>query len=220
VLVVDAQSDDRTVEVAQAFGATVEIRPWEGFVTTRLYALSRVETPWTLMLDADEELDATARAALIALNTRTSAAGCRLARTTFFCGHAIVGCGWGGEHVLRLFRTKRARLNAHPSGGSTSELHEAWEVDGPVIDLPGRLLHHSYPTLESYRRKYAYYTAIEAAGLSFRLHALAREVLRALVRGPWLFIGRDGWRDSWRGVFICIASAWYPVVVQWKAKRE
>ena len=69
VFVLDAASEDETVAVARAHSAEVEVRPWAGFVSARRYALGRVATPWALMLDADERLDATLRE-----RTRSSAA--------------------------------------------------------------------------------------------------------------------------------------------------
>lgn len=67
LLVIDAESQDATVEIARAHGATVVVRPWAGFVTTRSFALTHVATPWTFMLDADESLDFELAAVLRAL---------------------------------------------------------------------------------------------------------------------------------------------------------
>ena len=167
VLLIDAESTDQTAQIARAWGATVEVRAWAGFVSTRRYALRRVETPWTLMLDADEALDASLRDAIAALDPQAPFDGYQLVRSTLFCGRPIVGCGWGGERLLRLVRTDRARVEARPVSGGRSELHEALHVDGAVGELPGTLLHHSYPTFASYRAKYACYTRIEATGLTF-----------------------------------------------------
>ncbi len=219
-LVIDAQSTDATVELARAHGAAVEVRPWAGFVATRCYALGRVQTPWSLMLDADEALDDKLPAALLAAAPSEATAGFRLPRTTFFCGRPIGGCGWGDDRPLRLFRTARAQLVARPASGGAAELHEAWEVDGAVGELAGTILHHSYPTMRSYRVKFARYTAIEAAGLHFNLASLTRTAARAAVRAPWLYIGRGGWRDGWRGAFIALASAAYPVVAVLKSRRR
>jgi hypothetical protein len=96
-------------------------------------------------------------------------------------------------------------------------LHERLEVDGIVDELGGRLLHASYPSLEAYRTKFARYTTIEAAGLPPSRGAFASAVARALVRAPWLFVARGGWRDGWRGAYVAAASALYPAVVRWKA---
>lgn len=171
------------------------------------------------MLDADERLDATARAALAAVPDE-GPDGYAIARATRLCGRTIRGCGWGDEAPLRLFRTASATLEAHPVAGGTADLHETWRVSGPVGRLAGTLEHDSYPTLRDYGLKFARYTAIEAAGIVGSPGRFARAVVRAALRGPWLYLGRGGWRDGWRGAFVAAASAAYPVVVSWRALRR
>ena len=39
MIVLDAESDDATRELAQKAGAEVVVRPWEGFVSARRYLL-------------------------------------------------------------------------------------------------------------------------------------------------------------------------------------
>ncbi len=216
-LVIDAESDDGTAELARARGAEVVVRPWEGFAQARRFALGRVRTAWTFMLDADEALDPALRAAVLAAVPPPGVAGYAVRRTTYFCGRAIGGCGWGDERILRLVRTEGARIVARPAAGGSAELHERLEVDGAVLELAGRLLHESYPSLAAYREKFARYTAIEAAGLEGSGPALALSLARAAARAPWLFFARGGWRDGWRGAYIAGASALYPAVVRWKA---
>ncbi len=217
LLVVDAESSDGTVALARERGAEVVVRPWEGFVSARRFALSRVATPWTFMLDADESLDAALSAALLRATPGERVDGYVVRRSTSFCGRPIAGAGWGGEELLRLFRTDRATLVARPAAGGRSDLHESWEVPGELATLEGVLFHDSYPTLASYREKYARYTSLEAQGLPSSPLALARAALEAMARAPWLFFVRGGWRDGWRGAYISLASAFYPVLARWKA---
>lgn len=57
VVVVDTGSDDDTVEVATASGATVLHRPWDGdFSAARNLGLDHVDAQWVLYIDADEEV--------------------------------------------------------------------------------------------------------------------------------------------------------------------
>lgn len=194
-------------------------RPWEGFVATRRFALSLVDTPWTLMLDADERLDGAARAAIEMIQPGAGTNGYRFHRTTYFCGRPIAGAGWGDERLLRLFRTDSAHLVARPAAGGHAEVHERWEVRGDVGDLSGAVHHDSYPTLSSYREKFARYTALEASGLEPKPLLVVAALARAVLRLPWLYFIRGGWRDGWRGAYVCTASALYPAVVAFKALR-
>ncbi len=57
MIIVDTGSTDRTVEIAESFGAKVFIHPWEGsFSKARNYSLKYATCDWILYLDADEEL--------------------------------------------------------------------------------------------------------------------------------------------------------------------
>jgi (heptosyl)LPS beta-1,4-glucosyltransferase len=211
VLVVDAESSDETAALARARGAKVVVRPWPGFIAQRRFAADCVRTPWTFMLDADERLDSDLRAAL-RLEPGPLTEGYVVRRTTFFCGRPIVGCGWGEEMFLRLFRTGRAEI-ASSSGNDGAQLHEIWRVAGAVEPLAGQLLHNSYPTLNSYREKFARYTSLEAEAQRPALPAALLTVLAAGFRFPWLFFVRRGYVDGWRGLVIAFGSTLYPLVV-------
>ncbi len=215
--VLDAESDDDTVAVARAHGAQVETRPWSGFVAARRYALARVATPWTLMLDADELIDDALRAAIA--GAPDGVAGYRVRRVTTLCGVPVRTAGWSSESLLRLFRTARARVEPHSVGGD-ADLHERWVVDGPVGELPGTIVHDSYPTLAAYEAKFARYTSIEAAGLPPSWPALARELALFPARVIWSLLKYGGWRDGWRGLFVAWQSARYRIVVRAKALRQ
>jgi hypothetical protein len=195
----------------------VETRAWEGFVAARRYALAHVRTPWTLMLDADERLDPTLRAAIVA--APENVAGYRLHRTTMLCGAAVRTAGWSSESLVRLFRTDLARVEACSVGGG-ADLHERWMVEGAIGVLPGTILHDSYPTLASYRAKFRRYTRIEARSLAPSRLALARELLLFPVRVVWSIAKYGGWRDGWRGLFVAWESARYRVVVRLGALRR
>jgi glycosyltransferase involved in cell wall biosynthesis len=215
--ILDAESVDATVAIAQATGATVESRRWAGFVDARRYALARVATSWTLMLDADETLDASLRDAIAAAPDNVDAY--RIRRITTFCGRRIRTAGWSNETLLRLFRTPAVRLEAHSVGGG-ADLHERWVSDGIIGSLRGAIIHDSYPTLASYREKFARYTAIEAAGVKGSVPGLLGAAAVGVVRFPWALLRYRGWSDGWRGLFVAASSAAYPIVVQCKALRR
>ena len=57
-MVVDTGSSDRTVEIAQGYGAGVYHHRWENdFAKHRNQSISYAVGEWILILDADEELD-------------------------------------------------------------------------------------------------------------------------------------------------------------------
>lgn len=58
IIVVDTGSTDRTVQIAEEFGAKIYHHPWEfDFAKHRNQSISYATGDWVLILDADEELD-------------------------------------------------------------------------------------------------------------------------------------------------------------------
>ena len=216
VFVLDADSTDATVSVARALGAHVEVRAWRGFIDARRYALGRVTTPYAFMLDADEVLSDDLRAALGA--GLGAFDGYRVRRVTMLAGRAVRAAGWSAERLVRCFRTDRARVIADSVGGA-ADLHERWIVDGSVGDLPGMIVHDSYPSVASYEEKFRRYIGIEAAAIGPSPRALALALALLPARLMWLWLRYEGWRDGWRGAFVAWHSARYPLAVQWRAMR-
>lgn len=59
IVVVDTGSTDRTIEIAESYGANVYHHPWENnFSKHRNQSISYASGDWILIMDADEELDA------------------------------------------------------------------------------------------------------------------------------------------------------------------
>ena len=221
VLVLDAGSEDDTVAVARRSGATVLERRWTNFVDARTFALDNVRSPWTFMLDADERLDDEMRDALFRIDPEAQdIEGYRVRRATRFCGQIVRAFGWDNEMILRMFRTDRGVVAAHPVAGGSAALHERWSVPGNVADLDGVLLHDSYPEQSAYERKYARYTSIEAEGLRPNVVRLVTSGLVAPIRFAWLLGPRGGIRLGRRGVYIAFWSALYQTIVSWKALRR
>lgn len=191
-----------------------------GFAQTRTDAAATVRTPWTFMIDADERLTPELRAEIAALEPPADVDAYSVSRMNFFCGHWVRGAGWWPDRLVRLFRTGRATIDSR-NAGSARSVHETWRAAGKSAQLQAPLEHHSYPTIDSYREKFARYTALEADGLRGRasVSALIAAWLMLPLRVLWLMIGRRGLVDGWRGVYVCVASACYPAVVRWKARR-
>jgi glycosyltransferase involved in cell wall biosynthesis len=57
IIIVDSGSTDRTVEIAQSFGAKVFVEEWKGYAAQKNSAIDKAEVDWILSLDADEEVE-------------------------------------------------------------------------------------------------------------------------------------------------------------------
>jgi glycosyltransferase involved in cell wall biosynthesis len=215
VLVLDACSRDHTVAFARGAGAEVLQREWTDFVDARRFALSCVRTPWVLMIDADEALDDVLREAIAGCSAQAD--GYTIKRTTYFCGRPMRL--WRNEPLLRLFRVGRAALEANPAAGGSAAIHERWTSDGHIENLPGTLLHFSYPDYASYRAKYDTYTTVEAHGIRKSVAGFAGAWFHGALKFWWLFLAKGAVLDGPRGTYVAYKSAMYPAVVAWKALR-
>ena len=213
IFVLDAQSTDDTVTIASRYGALVEVRAWTTFADARRHAITRVQTPWLFMLDADEALTPVLAASLA--QAREDIAGYRCLRLNRLCGKIMRGGAWANEMVLRLVQTPCARIEAQAAG----DLHEQLVVEGVTGVLNGAIDHDSYPSIASYRQKFQRYTAIEASGQSAGLRDVVTVIPKVCARALWQLTVRRGYRDGWRGLFVACASAAYPIAVRYQSWR-
>jgi hypothetical protein len=211
--VLDAYSRDHTVQFARGAGAVVAQREWTDYVDARRFALASVQTPWTLMLDADEALDDVLCDAIG--EAPGDVDGYNVRRTTYFCGHPMRM--WRNEPLLRLFRTDRATLVAHPAASADALLHESWTCPGQIAELRGALLHFSYPDVASYRAKYDRYTSLEAEHLRGSFPGFIGACATSVLRLAWLLFGKGAVLDGPRGWYVAYYSAIYPAVAMGKA---
>ena len=152
IVVVDSGSTDRTVEIAESFGAKVFTEPWKGFARQKNSAIDRCVGTWVLSLDADEELTEELGAEIRSmLETDGQAAppvdGYRLRLRHVFLGRWVRHGGYYPDLKLRLFRRISA---AGPTQFTERAVHESVRVEGRVETMQNDFLHHGYPNLEIY----------------------------------------------------------------------
>src|SRR3954451_10951881 len=100
VFIVDSGSTDRTVAIAEQYGATVIPHAWEGYAAQKNWALDNLpfESNWILILDADEAVSPPLRTEIEGLVARppeeVKEAGFYLNRVFIFMGRQIRHCGY------------------------------------------------------------------------------------------------------------------------------
>src|SRR5262249_48305601 len=133
-IVVDSGSDDDTVKIAMAAGATVLRHEWAGFGPQKNFALSQARGDWVLSIDADERVSVRLAAEILSTISSAAADGYEIARLSTFLGRPMRHSGWFPDYVLRLFRREKARF--------TDDLvHERVICEGPIGRLSGVLDH-------------------------------------------------------------------------------
>lgn len=206
LIVVDDNSEDKTVEIARRFTGRVYVKPWEGFAAAKNFGLQQCTGDWVLWLDADERVSIELRKLVQAVLNQgvTGFVGYEVSRKAFFLGKWIKHCGWYPGYVLRLFR----RESGH---WSDKKVHEHLDLEGKVGRLNADLLHYTDPNLWHYFDKFNRYTTLAAEdlvakGSGFRLSQVT-------LRPAWFFfrmyILKMGFLDGVHGFILCVLSSCY-----------
>jgi glycosyltransferase involved in cell wall biosynthesis len=215
-IVVDSGSDDDTVEIAVAAGATVVTHAWAGFGAQKNFALSQARGDWVLSIDADERVSASLAAEILSTIRAASAAGYEIARLSTFLGRPMRHSGWFPDYVLRLFRREKARF-------SDDLVHERIICEGSVGRLSGVLDHHPVLRLEDALRRVDGYSTAGAEMLA----ASRVSFSSGITHGMWSFlrayIVRLGFLDGREGFLLAVANAegtYYRYMNAWLAGRQ
>jgi len=149
IVIVDSGSKDRTVEIAESFGAKVTHHAFAGHGEQKNVALDLCTSDWTLLLDADEvlspELQSEIRQLLACADGREPQFSAYwIPRLNLYFGRWVRHGGFYPDHKLRLFRRGAARLSEGVGPHSTPQFA------GPRGKLKGDMLHYAYPTLAIY----------------------------------------------------------------------
>lgn len=217
IVVLDQNSSDGTVAIAERMGAKVHQGVWRGFGPTKRAAVDLARNRWILSIDADEEVTPELREAILALPAAPSEAAFAINRLSRFLGRWMRHCGWHPDWVVRLFDRERA-------GFDEKMVHESVRTEGSVGRLDGLLRHYTYDNLEQYLDKVNRYTTLSAEAA----YDAGRRVtpIGALVRGKLTFVRffvlRRGFLDGWHGLLLSLCSAWGVFVkyvkIWWKGR--
>ena len=217
IIVVDSGSTDRTVAIAQSFGAKVFLEEWKGFAAQKNSAIDKATGDWILSLDADEEVShgLTKEVGEICCGPAEDGFGSEdgywLKRENHFLGRSLRHGGFWPDPKLRMFRRGMGRVE-------NRSVHETFQVTGRVGTLYHPLLHHSYPTLSDYIEHMNRYSSlgakmVVAKGNGKVRFSVVNIVLRPLFTFLYNYFFRLGFLDGREGLLLHLYHAVY---VSWK----
>lgn len=205
IIIVDAESEDGTLNLAREFTDKVFARRWENFSSAKKFALSQSTGEWILSVDADERVTPELREEICALlSAPPPCAGYEIPRLANFLGRWMMHGGWYPGYVLRLFRREAG-------GFDDAAVHEAVQIEGKIGRLRHHLLHYTDPSIQHYFEKYNRYTSLAAE----ELHRQGRRFhLWDLLVRPWwfffrMYVLRTGFMDGLAGLILASFSSAY-----------
>ena len=232
IIVVDSGSTDRTVEIANSYGAKVFIEEWKGYAAQKNSAIDKATGDWILSLDADEEVDSelmrelTGRSDDRGLPGSDSREWCLtmgqagqgqellkgrpvgfvIRRKNYLLGRWIRHGGFWPDPKLRLFRRGAGRFESRP-------VHEDIVVEGRTGRiLSGTLIHHSYPKLSDYIEHMNRYSSLGAEMVVAKgkvRFSVINIVVRPLATFLYNYLFRLGFLDGREGLLLHLYHAVY-----------
>ena len=241
--VVDSQSTDRTIEIAEEFGAqVVQFNYNGGWPKKKNWALENLpfSNEWVLILDADECLPPEAEEEIrgIVTNSKDMHSGYWINRRYFFMGKALKHAYFPNWN-LRLFKHKRGRyekITDLTTDSGDHEIHEHVVVQGTTGKLKSIMDHHAFPTIESFVEKHNRYSNWEAiveneqkekadliqhdgVKLKRKLRMVFRKLpFRPTLRFLYVYIWQKGILDGWAGYVFARLHGQYEFLTIAKAK--
>lgn len=176
VYVIDSQSTDRTVEIAEAHGAhVVQFHYQGGWPKKRQWAIESlpIANDWIFIVDADEALTPELATEIQSAIQDSDYDGYYIALRMFFLGRKLKHSG-ASFYKLSLFRRGRGgyecRLKDQDSSMADMEVHEHVVLEADATGTGSRkarklnhpLLHHNVESLSHYIRKHDEYSNWEA----------------------------------------------------------
>jgi glycosyltransferase involved in cell wall biosynthesis len=236
IFVVDSQSSDGSIEIAQEHGAKVVQFHFNGtWPKKKNWALENLpfKNEWVLVLDADEVLPAAAADEIAKAIVDPAVAGYWINRRFMFLG-AWLRHAYYPNWNLRLFRHSLGRyeqLTTAATDSGDNEVHEHVIVQGPTARLKFEIDHYAFPSVEVFVEKHNRYSNWEACvaaegrlgernafahehvDLKRRLKSFSQSRMlsrfRPLLRFLYIYIWQKGFLDGRRGYYFARLHAFY-----------
>lgn len=211
IVVVDAESEDDTVERARRYTERVFVEPWRGYGAQKNLALSLCRAPWIFWIDADEAASpelAEEIGRLLAdptgIGGPSDRSAYRVRRRVHYLGAWIRFGSFGNDWVTRLFRRDRGRF-------TEVRVHEELRVEGSVGKLRAWIGHWSYRDRAHHLAKIESMSelwALDARAAGRRATALDLR-FRPVLRWLRMLVLEGGLGNGWRGFVIAQLGAHY-----------
>lgn len=153
ILVVDSESADKTVAIAESLKARVLTNKWQGFSKQKQFAVDEATHDWIFSLDADERVSVELKEEILKLKNQSEnqlAAGYKIPRLTFYMNRPIRHGGWYPDWQLRFFNRRTGKWK-------DVLVHESIQMpeNARIKKLSGDILHYSIPDAAYHNRMIA-----------------------------------------------------------------
>lgn len=211
IIVLDDNSQDRTVEIAKAMNAQVFVHPLNNnFSKQRNYGLNKAKGDWAFFVDADERVSEYLAREIEKVTKKEKYEGFFVKRVDTIWGRNL--------HFGESGNAWRLRLGKKDAGKWTGVVHEGWFIDGKVGKLKNTLDHFPHQTVGEFIGEINYYTTLRAAELKGNgikvkwYHIILYPKLKFLVN----FFFKLGFLDGLPGFIFALTMSFHSFLVRGK----
>jgi glycosyltransferase involved in cell wall biosynthesis len=240
IFVVDSQSTDKSVSIAESMGAKVMQFIFTGtWPKKKNWSLDNLpfRNDWVFILDADEVLpkEFEAEVKQIVTDKNNEYSGYWVNRRFQFMGKWLKHAYYPNWN-LRLFKHKLGRyemLTQIDTASGDNEVHEHVVVEGKTANMRAEMDHYAFPTVDVFLEKHNRYSNWEArvaldehegksaasiqdktVGIRRQLRALSRVLpFRPLLRFLYVYIWQKGFLDGIEGFYFARLHGFYEFLI-------
>lgn len=217
MIVVDAQSQDSTVEIARKYKARVFKRKWTNFSDQKNFANSKARFPWILSLDADERISPELNREIQAIIQQKKEPECSafsMPRLTYYLGRWIRHSGWYPDRKIRLFKKNKVFWEGE-------YVHEKLVVDGEIRKFKAPIYHFTYENIQEHMERINIFSELGAQKLYARQKKTGwyHLTLVPFFRFFKSYFLKAGFLDGFPGLVISVLHS-YAVFARYAKLRE
>lgn len=206
IIILDSESMDNTVKIAESYGAKVYSHPFLGtWAKERNFGAEHAKSEWILSLDTDEIVPEEFKKECGRILPKTKYAAFKFIRKNFFLGHFFKYGGWyhRSQHLFK-------RGYAHYEG----MLHETMIVNGETGELDAEILHYPFDSLAEFIERHNRYTGIQAQEIIATDKSLSMKKIKynltwkPLKLFKKMYLNKKGYKEGMYGFIFVMLFAW------------
>ena len=206
IVLVDSGSTDETKEIAQAAGAEVHHRDWDGYGPQKVFAEGLCRNDWVLNVDADEVVTAALSAELQAL-TGGAPGAWRVRILNVYPGDDAPRPLANDYNVVRFYHRSVAGYRDHPLFDRVDVQGETRQARAPIHHFPLTSLAHFVDK----ENRYSSYAAEQAAPRG-RWKLLVRLPFEMPIAFLKFYFLRRHFTGGWKGFVFALSAAFARVL--------
>jgi len=218
ILIVDDESTDQTVTVAEKYANRVLHRRMDNEGTHRNWAYAQAKNEWVLSLDADEYVTEELKQEISEVIKSKEFHAYSIPLRNFIGNYRVRYSGWYPAGKLRMFMKSRFKYEE-------VEVHPKVYLDGETGHLTKDIVHKGYPDFEHFLGSLNRQTTLEARKWiqTGRKMSLGKAIWRTIDRFPRSYIRKKGYKDGFIGFMIAFFASLYQIMSYakyWQMKKE